>query len=376
MTDTTYNLSISSNMDGKGSMNTSVSTNDVDELRRILQLRGITAVDAEMGEATTCATCGACPCQCATSTCSVCKCDPCQCSDVQSGQQALEIPTIPVMEDLEDDDFFDPEDPMFDDEEDFADPGGKSALRAASDTNPRIHACPTCGAANRLTARDVALGYQCDACADAAEGGGMFEGDALRLAGDAIDYKKYSRARGKMDEELEPWMGRDLDEPAYQRQAKYNDAMRDELGGPALRREPDNLDEENCMECGGLMMEGTCMECGNTLDETYDYGHTMARLRRYQEPSSLKPVKPDQAFGKQADNTWKDDPNDALDHLTEAYARFLAEADQPDDNDGTLSPLTSDSRNEFNKDPFSGEEAVTDGSRSPLSSIKRQNVYK
>lgn len=54
---------------------------------------------------------------------------------------------------------------------DFADPGGNSALRAASPTNPRIHACPTCGNENVLTTEDVRLGYQCDACADRAERG-------------------------------------------------------------------------------------------------------------------------------------------------------------------------------------------------------------
>lgn len=53
---------------------------------------------------------------------------------------------------------------------DFADPGGRSALRAG----PRIHPCPNCGAANRLSGKDVALGYQCDACADRAEGGQFF----------------------------------------------------------------------------------------------------------------------------------------------------------------------------------------------------------
>ena len=54
----------------------------------------------------------------------------------------------------------------------FADPGGKSALRAASATNPRNLPCPSCGKANRLTPADRALGYQCDACADQAERGG------------------------------------------------------------------------------------------------------------------------------------------------------------------------------------------------------------
>lgn len=62
------------------------------------------------------------------------------------------------------------------DEEDFvrreyADPYGRSALRAESPTNPRNLPCPTCGQPNRLTPKDRALGYQCDACADAAERG-------------------------------------------------------------------------------------------------------------------------------------------------------------------------------------------------------------
>ncbi len=55
---------------------------------------------------------------------------------------------------------------------DFADPGGNSALRAASETNPRNLPCPTCGVEDRLTPEDVALGYQCDPCADQDERGG------------------------------------------------------------------------------------------------------------------------------------------------------------------------------------------------------------
>lgn len=57
-----------------------------------------------------------------------------------------------------------------DDCSEFADPGGRSALRAATPDNPRIYACPTCGRENMLTAKDVALHYQCDFCADALEG--------------------------------------------------------------------------------------------------------------------------------------------------------------------------------------------------------------
>lgn len=54
---------------------------------------------------------------------------------------------------------------------DFADPGGRSALRAARRGNPRNRSCPTCKRRNVLTPADVARGYQCDACADRAESG-------------------------------------------------------------------------------------------------------------------------------------------------------------------------------------------------------------
>ncbi len=53
----------------------------------------------------------------------------------------------------------------------FADPGGNSALRRASKSNPRNLPCPTCGRKNVLTPADRALGYQCDSCADRAEQG-------------------------------------------------------------------------------------------------------------------------------------------------------------------------------------------------------------
>lgn len=55
---------------------------------------------------------------------------------------------------------------------DFADPDGRSALRAATSDNPRIYPCPTCGDEDVLTLKDVKQGYQCNGCADRAEGCG------------------------------------------------------------------------------------------------------------------------------------------------------------------------------------------------------------
>lgn len=55
--------------------------------------------------------------------------------------------------------------PDLDDGTTFADPGGVSALRAESSTNPRNLPCPTCKTPNMLTPADRAAGYQCDGCA-------------------------------------------------------------------------------------------------------------------------------------------------------------------------------------------------------------------
>ena len=52
----------------------------------------------------------------------------------------------------------------------FADPGGRSALRAATKHNPRNLPCPNCGEPNRLTPADRDRGYQCNECADRTEG--------------------------------------------------------------------------------------------------------------------------------------------------------------------------------------------------------------
>lgn len=58
----------------------------------------------------------------------------------------------------------------FADDDDFADPGGRSALRAATRSNPRNLPCPSCGEPDVLTPADRARGYQCDVCADRDEG--------------------------------------------------------------------------------------------------------------------------------------------------------------------------------------------------------------
>ncbi len=62
--------------------------------------------------------------------------------------------------------------PSDEDRSGFADPGGRSALRAAGPGNPRRFPCPTCKKPDQLTAADVRAGYQCNGCADSLEGFG------------------------------------------------------------------------------------------------------------------------------------------------------------------------------------------------------------
>lgn len=54
----------------------------------------------------------------------------------------------------------------YDDYDDFAEPGGRSALRRAHKHNPRNLPCPTCGEPNRLTPKEESLGFQCEECAE------------------------------------------------------------------------------------------------------------------------------------------------------------------------------------------------------------------
>lgn len=77
---------------------------------------------------------------------------------------------MPRYHDDDHDDFDGPETELIDGVG-FADPGGNSALRAATSSNPRNLPCPSCERPNRLTPADRARGYQCDSCADKAERG-------------------------------------------------------------------------------------------------------------------------------------------------------------------------------------------------------------
>jgi len=79
----------------------------------------------------------------------------------------------PEIEDEDDDEECDIDDIPYDDDDysDFADPGGVSALRASSASNPRNLPCGQCGRENVLTPKDKYKGYVCDMCANQNERG-------------------------------------------------------------------------------------------------------------------------------------------------------------------------------------------------------------
>lgn len=67
----------------------------------------------------------------------------------------------------------------------------------------------------------------------------------IATAADKVDAVYHSKDDDEVDEELEPWMGKDLDTPSYLRKKEYDLNKRDaEAGGPKLRRVKNEPDEE------------------------------------------------------------------------------------------------------------------------------------
>lgn len=61
----------------------------------------------------------------------------------------------------------------------------------------------------------------------------------------------------------------------------------------------------------------------------------------------------------------------SYENLLSLYELYLTESEN---QAGQMSPLSAENRNEFLHDPLADEDAVTDGSRSPLSRIERQKL--
>lgn len=132
-----------------------------------------------------------------------------------------------------------------------------------------------------------------------------------------------------------------------------------------------------CPACGEHKTECCCDErmVAEDLATSNDWGHQPDAKDQQSEYESLESTQyynPDEKFGKLGDNTLVNEAAQKLKKLTQRYATFLREFDN---DSGTASPLTTNSRNEFKFDPFAGEDPVTDGSRSPMSTVRQVNNF-
>jgi hypothetical protein len=147
------------------------------------------------------------------------------------------------------------------------------------------------------------------------------------------------------------------------------------------------MGDEGCAICGAS--DHTEMECPDMIasepeiDEVADYdlanqdldnntGHELDRGSYiWQGPATPQR----QVKGMQGDNPLI---NEFHTKLLSDYEQYLLEMSDEEkrNEDGILSPLSDPTKPHFDRDPTSNEEPVDDGSRSPLSRIKRQAVFK
>lgn len=143
-------------------------------------------------------------------------------------------------------------------------------------------------------------------------------------------------------------------------------------------------DDSCCDDCG----EYNC-QCGDddlhaeVPMENADHDHGHAHHTPEGEPVdpatyTWEPERDPQRFVRSiGDNPLIKENADALyKKLKGDYKAYVAEAELARSNTGNDSPLTANNRDEFDKDPFKSDDAVTDGTHSPLSTIKRQDVAK
>jgi hypothetical protein len=148
------------------------------------------------------------------------------------------------------------------------------------------------------------------------------------------------------------------------------------LSGIQIAPEPDTQPA-----CAG-MPQSTVMQLPVHIQEqqaTYDYGHrdvtdeqdefqiTDYNFKgRADVPERLTSAR----FGSNA--LRNDMKESAYTALQEKYQAFLNEGRE--NEAGAESPLTRENRDEFEHDPQAGDAPITDGSRSPLSTIHRQEM--
>jgi len=132
-----------------------------------------------------------------------------------------------------------------------------------------------------------------------------------------------------------------------------------------------------CADCG----ESPCC-CGDEQDESmmyenaeHDYGVTQPEVDDEGNPIDVEeytwqgPKEP-QRIAQIGNNPLAEN---LFSRIQQEWADFLAESEMSNEP-GIMSPFTDPTRPEFDKDPLAGEEAVSDGTMSPMSRVKRQRV--
>ena len=138
-------------------------------------------------------------------------------------------------------------------------------------------------------------------------------------------------------------------------------------------------EEMPCSVCGSAdHPTDACPQSQADLTEMqaeYDYGHVEVddeghpvNVKDYTYKTTVSPQR--MVKGMSGDNPLVAELHE---HLVTEYKRFLEESNE---NDGSLSPLSTPDRQEFDIDPFAGETPVDDGSHSPMSTIIRQPALK
>lgn len=169
-----------------------------------------------------------------------------------------------------------------------------------------------------------------------------------------------------------------------------NDEENCEVCGAHLDHCDCAYNQDHCPECGALPGHCDCdqseeINVDSIVDENadHDFGHVDhpdagepvdRESYIYQPPNGPQRI----TKGMMGDNSLiKENAERLRKKLRSDYFRYIAEADLEKSNaSGAESPLTANNRDEFEKDPFVNEKPVTDGSRSPMSTIKRQKVLK
>lgn len=160
------------------------------------------------------------------------------------------------------------------------------------------------------------------------------------------------------------------------------DVQADMCGGCGCSMDQCTCDDGSCVDCGCADCECDTPHAMPMENADHDHGHD-------HHSSEGEPINPDdyiwqgryapgtQSFVKGGDNPLiKEDANLLFSKLRKEYKDYIAEAELARSNAGDASPLTANNRDEFDKDPFASDEPVTDGTHSPLSTIKRQHVAK